>query len=59
MESIDIPKKVRTASTLLRQWEKISAVKSQLVKQGLLDGDATPAQVLEKLRQLLPADIMS
>lgn len=49
----------RAAGTLLRQWERINSVRSQMVKAGLIDGDATPAQVLARLREILPIDVMS
>jgi len=47
----------RTASQVMRQWEKLEAVKRSLVKSGMLSGDATPAQVLEKLRTLVAPDL--
>lgn len=47
----------RTAATLIRQWEKLNAIKNSLIKAGLLTGDATPAAVLAKLREVVPADL--
>jgi len=47
----------RTAATLIRQWEKLNAIKNSLIKAGLLTGDATPAAVLQKLREVVPADL--
>lgn len=50
---------VRTPQQILRQWEKLEQVKRQLVKAGLLNGDATPAMILAKLRELVPPDIFA
>lgn len=47
-----------STSKLLRAWERLSVIKNQLVKQGLLNGDATPAAVLEKLKQVIPTEML-
>jgi len=47
----------RTAATLIRQWEKLESIKHKLIKLGLLSGDATPAALLAKLREVVPADL--
>ena len=47
----------RTAATLIRQWEKLQSIKHNLIKAGLLSGDATPAAILAKLREVVPADL--
>lgn len=44
-------------SKLLRGWERISSIKNQLVKAGLLNGDATPAQVIAKLNEIVPEEL--
>jgi len=49
----------RTAAKLIRQYEKLQSIKSNLIKQGLLTGDATPAQILQALRNLIPQEIFS
>lgn len=49
----------RSTATLFRQFEKLENVKHKLIKLGILSGDATPAQVIEQLRRLLPPDIMA
>lgn len=49
----------RTTAQVMRQWEKLENVKRQLVKQGLLTGDATPAQVIQKIREIVPPDIFA
>jgi len=43
---------------LLRAWERLNTIKTQLVKSGLLNGDATPAQVLAKLKEVVPPELM-
>jgi hypothetical protein len=47
-----------TTAQLLRAWERLNTVKNQLVKAGALSGDATPTQVLDALRKLVPADLV-
>jgi len=42
---------------LLRGWERLNTIKNQLVKAGLLNGDAKPAEVLAKLREIVPAEL--
>jgi len=54
-----LPNDDRTAQRVLRQWEKLQTVKNQLIKQGLLDGNATPTMVIDKLRSLIPADLFT
>jgi hypothetical protein len=51
------PEQVSTTS-LLRGWERLNTIKNQLVKAGLLNGDATPALVLQKLREVVPAEVI-
>jgi len=48
-----------TTSQLLRAYERLESIKTKFVKAGLLDGDATPAQVIDKLRQILPPDLLN
>jgi len=47
----------RTANQLLRQHEKLAKVRRELVKQGLLNGDAKPADVISCIRAQIPADM--
>lgn len=49
----------RTASQLLRQWQKLNQVRGQLVRAGSLNGDASLDDVLECLRKTIPADMFS
>ncbi|MFZ1057871.1 MAG: hypothetical protein WAP47_01625 [Candidatus Rokuibacteriota bacterium] len=47
-----------SASSVLRGWERLNTIKNQLVKAGLLNGDAKPSDVLAKLREIIPAEIV-
>lgn len=47
-----------TTAQLLRSFERLEVIKNKLIKQGVLNGDATPAQVLQKLREILPPDLL-
>lgn len=49
----------RSAQKVMRQWEKLMTIKNQLVKQGLLDGNATPTQVLDKIRSMVPPELFT
>lgn len=51
------PTDTRSASTVLRQWEKIQSTKAKLIKMGALDETATPAQVIDALRVQIPAEL--
>lgn len=44
----------RTTKEVMRQYDRLRLVKGQLVKNGALNGDATPQQVLEELRKQIP-----
>jgi len=48
---------IRSASQCVKQWEKIEQIKRALVRQALLNGDATPAMVIAKIREVIPADL--
>jgi len=47
----------RTAVKVIRQYEKLQSIKNNLIKQGLLTGDATPQQILAALRTIIPPEI--
>jgi len=47
-----------STTKLLRAWERIATIKNQLVKAGILNGDATPAQVLAKLKEVVPTELL-
>jgi hypothetical protein len=46
----------RGFGTLIRQFREFEAIKTKLIRVGMLSGDATPAQVEEALRKVLPAE---
>lgn len=47
----------RTTAELLTQWRKLSEIKRDLTKAGIINGDATPAEILTALRQTIPPNI--
>lgn len=47
----------RTAKQLLTEYRKIDDLKKSLVRQGVLNGDATPAEVIEAIRKIIPIDL--
>lgn len=49
----------RTMQTVIRQWQQLEQIKSRLVRAGLLSADATPQQVEQVLRQVVPADLFA
>jgi hypothetical protein len=49
----------RSAAELFKQWRKLEEVRRAFTKNGLVSADATPAQVLEAMRKLIPADLFS
>lgn len=53
------PTDTRTTAKLIRQFQVLQTIKNSLIKQGLVNGDATPAQILAALRTIIPAEIFS
>jgi hypothetical protein len=49
----------RTTKELLTEWRKLDELRKSLVRQGLLDGDAPPAEVIATLRKVLPPDVFN
>lgn len=47
----------RSTAELFKQWRKLMEVQRTLTKNGLLSANATPEQVVAKLRETIPADI--
>lgn len=47
----------RNAATLIRQYELIQKIKRELVKAGQLNGNATPGDIIEKLRLVVPQEL--
>lgn len=48
----------RSNREVMRQYDRLRLIKSQLVKAGALNGDATPAMVLAELRSQIPSDLL-
>ncbi len=53
------PKKPRTNAQLMTQWRKIQEVKRQLIKEGIVNGDATPTQVIAAIEHAIPEDLFA
>jgi hypothetical protein len=49
----------RTNNDLLTEWRKLEEIRRSLTRQGAITGDATPAQVMEALRKLIPPTLFS
>lgn len=49
----------RPTNVVIRQYQMLAAIKRDLIKQGLLTGAATPAEVIAKLRDLTPPDLFA
>jgi len=47
----------RTTKEVMRQYDRLRLVKQQLVKNGALNGDATPEQVIAEIRRQIPPDL--
>lgn len=47
----------RSAQQVVSQFRKIQEIKRVLVKEGTLNGDATPQQVLAALRSQIPKEL--
>ena len=47
----------RNAATVIRQYDLLQKIKRDLVKQGLLNGDATPAEIIAKLKLVVPQEL--
>lgn len=49
----------RNARQVMRDYERFQAMKARLVRDGLVNDDATPQQVIDAMRRLVPADIFA
>jgi len=49
----------RSVSQLFKEWRKLAEVQRNLTKNGLLNGNATPAEVIAKLREVIPPDVFA
>lgn len=48
----------RTNREVITQWKKLQEIKRQLLKEGTVTGDATPADVLSAIRAQIPSDLL-
>lgn len=44
----------RTTKQLLTQWRKLEEIRRSLVRNGLVNGDASPADIVNALRKAIP-----
>jgi hypothetical protein len=49
----------RSTAELFKQWRKLAEVQRNLTKNGLLSANATPAEVISKLREVIPPDVFA
>ncbi len=54
----DAGKDIRTNAEVVTQYRKLQEIKRGLIKEGVADGDATAAQVLQKLREQIPPNLL-
>ncbi len=47
----------RTTKILLTQWRKLEEIRRSLVRNGLVAGDATPADIVAALRTAIPVNV--
>lgn len=47
----------RSALTVVRQFEVVEKWRRTLSRAGLVDDDATPAEVIEAMRRAIPPDL--
>jgi len=44
----------RTTKQLITQWRKLEEIRRSLVRAGIINGDATPAEIVQALRIAIP-----
>ena len=49
----------RSPRELMTQWRKLAELKRGLVRDGLCNGNATPAELLACIRGLIPPDLFA
>lgn len=45
----------RTTKQLITEWRKLEEIRRSLVRNGLISGDAKPADIVSALRKAIPA----
>lgn len=46
----------RTTKQLITEWRKLEEIRRSLVRNGLINGDAKPADIVRALRTAIPPD---
>jgi hypothetical protein len=49
----------RSVKQLLTEWRKLEEVRRSLTRHGLLNGDATPQDVINALRKAIPPHVFA
>lgn len=49
----------RSNRDVMRQWERLKTVRSDLIKMGKANGDTSPAECVAILRAEIPADLFA
>ncbi len=47
----------RSTTEVLTQWRKLEEIRRSLVRNGMINGDATPEEIIDALRRQIPADL--
>ena len=47
----------RSTTEVLTQWRKLEEIRRSLVRNGMINGDATPKEIIDALRRQIPADL--
>lgn len=48
----------RTPAQVIRDFKVIRELRAQMVRDGMVNGDATPEQMVAKLREIVPHDLL-
>lgn len=48
----------RTNAQVLRDYIRLRELRAKMVRDGLVNGDATPQQMIDELRKLIPHDLL-
>ncbi len=49
----------RTLANVIRQYQQLEAIKNRLVRNGVLNADASVEEVEAALRKMIPADLFA
>jgi hypothetical protein len=48
----------RTDAEVIRAWKKLNKIKRTLIREGRIDATASPAQIIQVLRQLIAPHLL-